>query len=119
MSKCKKTPFDFTVFQGDDYAFSVFYKNPAGVAIDLTGYDAKMQARAEYDSDEVAIDLSIGDGLTVTANLGKIRVLIPNEATAAMAPGIYVYDLEITDPADLKKKLVFGKITILAEVTKV
>lgn len=118
MSKCKKTPFDFTVFQGDDYAFSAFYKDPDSVAIDVTGYSARMQARAEYDSDEVSLDLTVGAGITITVALGKFRVEIPNEATAAMVPGVYVYDLEITTPDGYKRKLVFGKITILAEVTK-
>lgn len=118
MSKCAKKPYDFTVFQGDDHGFTVVYKNPDGTVKPLTGYTARMQGRPAYDSDETVFDLEDGDGLTITASEGKVAVALGNALTATITPGVYVYDLEITSPAGAKKKLVFGKMTVLAEVTK-
>lgn len=118
MSKCGKKPYDFTIFQGDDHSFTVAYKTAAGAAKPLTDYAARMQARATYDSAETVLDIEDGSGLTIDEAGGKIAVALDNATTASIPPGVYVYDLEITSPADLKKKLVFGKMTVLAEVTK-
>lgn len=118
MSKCKKTPYDFTLFQGDDHSFYVLYKNGQGVAKDLTGYTAAMQAREDYETDGTVLELDETDGLTITAAQGKVAVAISNEKSGAIPPGIYVYDLKITSPAGIVKTLAFGKMTILAEVTK-
>lgn len=119
MSKCEYKPYDFSVFQGDDKSFSVAYQNPDGSPIDLTGYTARMQARASYDSDAAVLDLSVGDGLTITPLAGKISVALANAVTADIPAGVYVYDLEITSGAGVRKKLIFGKMTVLAEVTKI
>lgn len=118
MSKCAKKPYDFTVFQGDDYGFTVAYKNPDDTAKPLTDYTARMQARAAYDSAETVLDLEDGDGLTISEAEGRVAVALGNALTATITPGVYVYDLEITSPTGTKKKLVFGKMTVLAEVTK-
>lgn len=118
MSNCGKKPYDFTVFQGDDHGFTVAYKTAAGAAKPLTDYTARMQARSAYDSADTVLDLSDVDGLTIDEALGKITVALDNETTADIPPGVYVYDLEITSPTGIKKKLIFGKMTVLAEVTR-
>jgi len=118
MSKCGKKPYDFQFFQGDDHSFTVAYKNADGTAKALTDYTAQMQARAAYDSADTVLEISDSDGLTIDEALGKIAVALDNETTAAIPPGVYVYDLEIISPAGIKKKLIFGKMTVLAEVTK-
>ena len=118
MSKCGKKPYDFTIFQGDDHSFTVAYKTPAGAAKPLTDYTAQMLASATYDAAENVLALEDGSGLTIDEALGKIAVALDNETTAAIPPGVYVYDLEIISPAGLKKKLIFGKMTVLPEVPK-
>lgn len=120
MSKCcSQKPYDFCIFQGDDHSFSIFYKDPAGDPIDMTGYDVSMQVRADYDSEESVLDLTVGDGITITALDGKTLVEISNAQSESIPAGIYVYDVEAESPAGKKRKLAFGKITIRAEVTKI
>ncbi len=118
MTTKKRKPYDFCVFQGDGHNFNVIYKDADGNIIDITGYDARMVARADYDADQVAFDLTVGDGLTITGVEGKIAVLITGDQTKPLAAGFYVYDLELYPLTSEPKTLIFGKMEILPEVKK-
>lgn len=114
----KKKPYNFTIFQGDDHSFSVTIKDAAGAVIDLTGWDFKLQAREDYDTEDTVLNLSVGSGIEFVAGTGVVTVSIGAAASADIAAGFYVYDLERTDDAGLKRKIVFGKMEVLSEVTK-
>lgn len=114
----KRCPYDFEIFQGEDFDFNATYKTSQGSIIPLTGYTAKMQARADYSSETPVLELDETDGLTIDEAGGKITVAISHEKSEAIPAGVYVYDLEITSPADKKTTFLFGKITVFAEVTR-
>lgn len=118
MAKCLFKPFDFTIKQGDtESPFAVIYQNEDEEAIDITGYSARMQARADYDSESV-MTLTEADGLVIDGASGKVSVNISEEVTAAIDAGVYVYDLEIIAPDGWTKTLLSGKMTVLAEVSR-
>lgn len=114
----KKCPFNFIFIQGEDFDLGVKYQDDAGDAIDLTGYTARMQARADYDSESAVIDITTDDSIEITAETGEVTVSLGNALTSNIEPGTYVYDLELVSGTGLVTKLLFGQITVLAEVTK-
>lgn len=101
---------------GATYPFSVVYKNSSGIAIDLTGYSAKFQARRAPDSSSALIDLSSSNGLTITAEEGRIDVVIPASATTGLK-GTLVYALDITAPGGAITRLLRGEISIEPDIT--
>lgn len=106
----------FKLKQGSTKRFFVV-KKFNGVAIDLTGYTAEYQARKSSNDETAALDLD-EDGLTITPLLGKIEVLITDEQSAAMAPGIYFADLFVTPPSGEREFVVGTKIIIEASFTR-
>lgn len=86
--------------------------------VDLTGYTAAMQVRPTAPSAVVLLDLdSAGNGITLGGAAGTIQILIDATTTGALAPGTFVYDLELTDGTNVTR-LVQGKFTVTAEVTR-
>ena len=80
----------FNVKQGDEFTFTVTFKN---LQDDLTTFT--MGIKKEYTDDTILIQKSLGDGITKIST-GKYRVdFLPSE-TGALTPDFYVYDLRMT-----------------------
>jgi len=116
----KRKPYNFQIFQGEDLTFTTVYKDSAGDVIDLTGYTARMQARPTYEdvTDPAILDLVSPTNIVITPAEGKLAFTITNAQSSAMPPAEYVYDAELVDGTGVVKKILFGKLTILPEVTK-
>ncbi|RIA56756.1 hypothetical protein BXY53_1866 [Dichotomicrobium thermohalophilum] len=66
----------------------------SGGNLSLTGAKIRMDVRDRGGND--ALSLAIGDGLTVTdAAAGEFELEVDREAMAAVAPGLYRFDLLI------------------------
>src|SRR3990172_7738982 len=90
--------YDFTLEQGATFEYTLTWVNEAGSPENLTGYSARLQARlGSSETTEAAIDLDseLLGGITLGDALGTIDILIDAVTTAAIAPGKYVYDLEL------------------------
>lgn len=115
--------FDIELDQGADFYLTVEYTDPDGEAINLTGYDCRMQVRRNSaDTEEAAgtepiLDLTIGDGLTLTPSTGEIEIAITADQTLDL-DGRYVYDLEIESGTGKVTRLVRGEIQVIPEVTR-
>ena len=124
--------YTFTIEQGATYTSEIQWKNAANTAVDLSGYTAKMQIRAEQNSTSTAyltlntsasvvttgICLSGSSG-TGNVNEGKIAITITAGSTGLLDFGtdeMGYYDLEMTK-GNVVTRLLQGKVKLSKQVT--
>jgi hypothetical protein len=101
---------DLAIYQGDDYAAVVTVD---GVP-DLTGYVAQAQIRLGPADlcPQVVVEID-----TALALPNQINLLIPDNITGRLS-GIYMWDLQITDPAGITSTILAGNVVVTREVTR-
>jgi hypothetical protein len=110
--------YDILCEQGATLSRTFTWKDKAGELIPLGGYSARMQVRPYASADETILDLtSAADDITFPS-AGKISLTVSATATAELVPGTYAYDLELESPTGVVKRLLEGKFTVKAEVTR-
>jgi len=68
--------------------------DPDGAAVSLSGAAIRLDVRDR--AGDAALSLSAGSGVTVTgAAAGEFEVEVDRDVMAAIAPGLYLYDLII------------------------
>jgi hypothetical protein len=87
------------------------------VALDLTGYSARLQVRESYSASSAVLSLTTGTGITLGGTAGTIDLLVASTATADLTPGQYVYDLELVNGTTVDRWLQ-GEFVVSAEVTR-
>lgn len=104
--------------QGATFSRQITWLDSNGVPVDLTSYTARMQVRETVESSSTLFDLTSGAGdITLGGAAGTITVTISAAATAAVAAGCYVYDLELVT-GTLVYRILQGEFTVDAEVTR-
>jgi hypothetical protein len=114
-----KTPLE--VPQGATFVRTVqWLQADAVTAVNLTGYTAAMQIRRGYSAASPVLSLtSPSSGLAITAATGTTTITITSGQTAALTPGPYVYDLELTlTSGAVVTRLLEGPLTVTPEVTR-
>jgi len=106
--------YNFTLEQGTTFSREITVQD-SGSAMNLTGYQVRMQMRSTHDSSTIALtfDTSISN-----ASQGKIQISKPAADTAAIEEGLYVYDLEIESGSSGVTRLMEGQVTVTPEVTR-
>jgi hypothetical protein len=115
---------DICLFQGATFDQTLFYEtgNPP-VAVDLSGYTAKMHIRSKPESKAVMLELSTQAGNNrITLNYGSqngaIRLFISATDTAQLSVcDKAVYDLELYNGA-VTTRILQGNVIISPEVTR-
>ena len=105
---------NFALDQGADFEAQIQVKDILGTPRNLTGYTFASQMRKSYTS-------STAYNFVVTvenAAIGLIRISMTNTVTAGIKAGNYLFDLEMTDQAGKKTRVLEGQITVFAEVTR-
>jgi hypothetical protein len=113
--------YNITCNQGATFSRTLTWRDAAKKAIDITGYTARMQVRSTADSAIVVIELTTDNGRIDTSTsplLGQVSLSIAAVDTAALAPGLYVYDLELVSPAGDVNRIIEGNFVVKAEVTR-
>ena len=87
------TNLDF--YSGETLSMTFSCKDDVGAAFPLTGYSARGQIRSSASSSTVVLDLS---PTIPTPSNGIISVTKTDEQTAAVAPGLYYWDLVLDTP---------------------
>ena len=112
--------YDFTIYQGAsfDRTFTWQTGEPA-TNVNLTSYTGRMQVRSNTSAPTVVLEVTTSNGrMTLGGALGTIALAITASDTAALAPGQYVYDMEMVSPGGEVTRLLEGRATISAEVTR-
>lgn len=81
---------NITALQGEDTSFT-FRINRNNQALDLTGAQAKLQVRKKANTEDVFLELTHTDGITLDGITGTVDIL--GGKTEMLPPGVYVYDL--------------------------
>lgn len=115
------------VDQGADFDQEILWKDSTGAVVDVTGYTARMQVRAELSDSTVQIELTTSNSrITLAHVVGppeyNIKLHISAADTAALAinneKASWHYDLELISGGGVVKRLLEGKFTVHPEVTR-
>ena len=107
-------------FQGATFNYSLTW-TAAGVAVDITDYDARMQVRESFNSPVPLVSLSLGSGIVLGGTAGTIGLSLDADETEVFsvnASAQFVYDLELISPVGVVTRLVEGSFLVFPEVTR-
>lgn len=115
---------DVKINQGSDFGRVLFFTNTeTGLAIDLTGYSFKGQARKKIllnTAPDIELVFTILDQ-TDPATKGKVMWSIPNIATSSLEilkTTSYLFDVELIQPGGKVKRMFQGILMVYVESTK-
>jgi len=109
--------YNFTIEQGATFNLLMTWKID-NVAVNLTGYTARLQARIDVDEIDTILSLTTGAGITLGGAAGTISLDQTATQTALLPKGEYVYDLELQSSGGIVTRLLQGELNISAEVTR-
>ena len=104
--------YDFKCYRGQTW-YQILRFRQDEEPMDLTGYTAKAQIRKENNSPILVAEMDT-DVLEVE---GNVVLALPSERTAKLKPGIYVYDVKMTDANDEVQYYMMGKFIVEGRVT--
>lgn len=114
----KPGTYDFTIYQGATFGRVLTWKDENDVAVNLTGYTARMMIRESVDASSAFITLTTENGgITLGGAAGTITLSISATATAAITQSQGVYDLELV-VGSIVTRLLEGSVAISKEVTR-
>ena len=107
------TKVNIVIDQGTDFATTVSLTNSEGAQLNLTGMSAVSQIRKTFSSSN-----SVAFTTALENNNGTLTLSLNNATTSSLSAGRYVYDVELTDAAAVKSRILEGMVTVTPEVTK-
>jgi hypothetical protein len=120
--------YSFIIEQGATTNFQINWADESGSAVNLSGYNARMQLRTDYNSaplislssslkaDGTGINLSGSNGTTPLSS-GSIAVYISAVSSSLLDFGEALYDLEMVKGNEVTR-LLEGKVKLSKNVTK-
>lgn len=115
--------YDVLIEKGATFRLEITYQED-GTPVDLTGMEARMRFRPDYDEPAIAaLDADTDNGrIVLGGEAGTIVVTIPAAVTSALTETCrIVYDLElVTEPGSPEQveRILMGKAELSPEVTK-
>lgn len=111
--------YDITIEAGATFRLAITWKDDAGVAINLTGYSARMQVRETYEATDTILSLTSGAGdIVLGGSAGTVVVTVPAATTQKLFHSYAVYDLELEASNGVVTRLLQGNAIISREVTR-
>jgi len=107
-------PLNLVLRQNQNWTIAFSYTNPDGSTVNLTGYTPILQFRTSALAKTIALSLTVGNGITFTANATpqvQINTIIN------VAPGKYEWDCVLTNAAG-NIVLGAGTVQVNAEVSR-
>lgn len=111
----KEEGFPIEIVKGADFQFPIYWQDPFGVVINISGYTAKMQVRISPDSEG---DPLVEGAISINGAMGLIFIVINNSTTETLPVGDFFYDVFVTSPSTVKTRLFSGTASIVERVTK-
>jgi hypothetical protein len=110
------TPYaELTVDQGTTFETSIDLVGDDGAAINIAGYSFSAQIRKSYYSSNVTANLTIN---TVNVAGGNIILSMNSATTTNIRAGRYLYDVKMTDTANVVTRVVEGVLTVTPQVSR-
>lgn len=107
-----------TLFIGSAFSLALEWQDADGTPVDLTGWSARLQVRADTDSTVALVDATDGDGITLD-DAGHIDVELTPADTATLDAGTAVWDLVLVNPStEPQPPLIGGTATIRRPVSR-
>jgi len=109
-----------SMFRGEDKTLTVTVDNGATppIVLNITGWTLAFTLRKSAGDATVLITKTTDAGISLTAPLtGVFQVSLDDVDTIGLASGKYAYDVKRMD-AGAEAVLVYGTMTLLAEVTR-
>lgn len=107
--------YDLDVMQGAGWFQQLEYEID-GEPVDIESYEVRMQVRKSYDL-PVEVELTTDNSRIVIIETNKINLELSAEETGELAPGRYIYDIELENGNDVER-ILYGVFTVDAQVTK-
>ena len=87
------------------------WKDANGNPVDMTGYTAKMQIRADHSPTSAPYDvLTTADGTIALGANGVLTINVPAARTVRYSWGVGYYDFKVTSPAGVVTTLLAGRV---------
>lgn len=106
---------ELTLDQGSTFETTIDLINEDGTAINVAGCIFSSQIRKSYYSSGITANLTVT--VANTAN-GNLTLTLNAATTTNIAAGRYLYDVKMTDTANVVTRIVEGIITVTPQVTK-
>mgnify|MGYP000916193735 FL=1 len=108
-------------YRGDSHVEVFTVTDSAGAAVNLTGASARFTVKRETTdalADAILTRTSgVGGGITLGGAAGTVTVAFVAATMAALDPGRYVYDVEVTLADTTVNTVAEGSFTLLADVS--
>ena len=121
--------YSFIIEQGATTNFQINWNDESGSAVDLSGYQARMQIRPGIESSDVFLSLSSslkpdntgihlsGSNFTTPVQSGSIGIYISAHSSSLLNFGEAFYDLEMVKGNEVTR-LLEGKVKLSKNVTR-
>ena len=112
--------YDFTIYQGASFDRTFTWRvGASSTLVNLSGYTGRMQVRSTVGAPTTIVELTTSNGrMTLGGAAGAIALAITATDTTTLAAGQYVYDMEMVSSGGEVTRLLEGRATISAEVTR-
>ena len=107
------TKANLVIDQGATYTTTINLVDGNGDPLDLTGYTGASQMRKSFTSSN-----SVSFSVTPGGANGTITLALTANATANIAGGRYLYDVELTDAGGKVSRVLEGIVTINPNITR-
>lgn len=109
--------YNFVIEEGATFVRTLQFADGAA-PLDLTGYTAKLQVRADYET-PVLLELSTTNGrITIYGALGQVVWELTDEEAVALFWVQAIYDFFMTTPGGEAKKFLRGTVGFERRVTE-
>lgn len=114
---------NIVIEQGATFPLYVTWKDPAGNAIDLTGFRVRMQVRQTAESASTLVDfdsddLAAGESIDTLDDSGVISIKFAPSVTTSLTFKAADWDLTVESPGGEVTRLLEGKASVSLGVTR-
>jgi len=107
---------ELTIDQGATFSTVINLTNDDNTPLDITDYSFECQIRKSYYSTNATANIAVTiDG---DAANGAVRLSLDSANTANIKAGRYLYDLKMTDDANVTIRVLEGIVTITPQVSR-
>jgi hypothetical protein len=117
MAKCNPALFEIT--RGDDFLFTLNFKDDDDIAVDITGaeYKCTMKKAITVLDVDASLSLDIPAVSGFEAEAGLLYVELPRAQTENLEPGLYFFDVQ-QKKDDKVLTIVNDRVKVKADVTQ-